>query len=164
MHSFLEWHQTSRRSLLLTNRFRVLLFAILVNVNQPSARQYKYFYIPKTARWGHVCAKSQSDLSTNNFGSPFHIWKFHENVITSPPHLWMTHLTEITKKVLKRFFADNISSLCAIKGSKFSVINLNIDLDKVSNLTFQCNVSFNSDPLKQADIWYLIQNKIFKNN
>ena len=164
MHSFLEWHQTSRRSLLLTNRFRVLLFAILVNVNQPSARQYKYFYIPKTARWGHVCAKSQSDLSTNNFGSPFHIWKFHENVITSPPHLWMTHLTEITKKVLKRFFADNISLLCAIKGSKFSVINLNIDLDKVNNLTFQCNVSFNSDPLKQADIWYLIQNKIFKNN
>ena len=164
MHSFLEWHQTSRRSLLLTNRFQVLLFAILVNVNQPSARQYKYFYIPKTARWGHVCAKSQSDLSTNNFGSPFHIWKFHENVITSPPHLWMTHLTEITKKVLKRFFADNISLLCAIKGSKFSVINLNIDLDKVNNLTFQCNVSFNSDPLKQADIWYLIQNKIFKNN
>ena len=164
MHSFLEWHQTSRRSLLLTNRFRVLLFAILVNVNQPSARQYKYFYIPKTARWGHVCAKSQSDLSTNNFGSPFHIWKFHENVITSPPHLWMTHLTEITEKVLKRFFADNISLLCAIKGSKFSVINLNIDLDKVNNLTFQCNVSFNSDPLKQADIWYLIQNKIFKNN
>ena len=136
MHSFLEWHQTSRRSLLLTNRFRVLLFAILGNVKKLSARQYKYFYIRKIARWGHVCAKFESDLSRNNFGSPSHIWKCHENVITSPPHLGITHLTEITKKLLKRFFADNISLLCAINGSKFSAINLNIDLDKVNNLTF----------------------------
>ena len=100
MHSLLEYHQTLKRILCITKKFRVKIVTFvyrglyLVVPSNYRQCQNKLHCHKINNRWGYVWAKFQADWSRNNFGRylKYHIWKCHN---LSARHLSITHLRSL---------------------------------------------------------------------